>query len=43
LGAWGGDMLLVNQTFAETHANVLAQFKSTPWNQLIKNEYLASN
>lgn len=38
LGAWGGDMLLVNQTFAETHANVLAQLKSTPWNQLIKYE-----
>jgi mevalonate kinase len=36
LGAWGGDMLLVNQTFAETHADILAKYKSTPWNQLIK-------
>ena len=38
LGAWGGDMLLVNQTFAETHAELLAKFKSTPWNQMVKYE-----
>jgi mevalonate kinase len=36
LGAWGGDMLLVNDTFAQTHMDVLSKYKSTPWNQLIK-------
>lgn len=36
LGAWGGDMLLVNDAFAQTHAETLSKYKSTPWNQLIK-------
>lgn len=36
LGAWGGDMLLVNETFAAAHADTLSNYKSTPWNQLVK-------
>ncbi|MFM7638101.1 MAG: hypothetical protein ACKO67_00050, partial [Bacteroidota bacterium] len=36
LGAWGGDMLLVNETFAAAHAETLSNYKSTPWNQLVK-------
>lgn len=36
LGAWGGDMLLVNDTFAASQVSPLAKYQTTPWNQLIK-------
>ena len=36
LGAWGGDMLLVNDTFAASQVGPLAKYQTTPWNQLIK-------
>ncbi len=36
LGAWGGDMLLVNETFAASQAEWLEKYQTTPWNQLVK-------
>jgi hypothetical protein len=36
LGAWGGDMLLVNQTFLTTQSAQLKSYTIQPWNQLVK-------
>lgn len=36
LGAWGGDMLLVNQTFLTTQSAQLKSYTIQPWNLLVK-------
>ena len=38
LGAWGGDMILVNQTILETYDQVFQNFEKIKWNELIINQ-----
>lgn len=38
LGAWGGDMLLVNNTLFEKELNFFSDFESVRWNELVKYE-----
>jgi mevalonate kinase len=35
LGAWGGDMLLVNRTFMDAHADWASQYPSEHWNDFV--------
>jgi mevalonate kinase len=35
LGAWGGDMLLVNGVFEEAHRPALEKYKMVEWNQIV--------
>jgi mevalonate kinase len=35
LGAWGGDMLLVNGVFEEAHRPALEKYKLVAWNQIV--------
>ncbi len=35
LGAWGGDMLLVNGVFEEAHRPALEKYKMVDWNQIV--------
>lgn len=38
LGAWGGDMMLVNGTFAFENEKLLSQFRQVAWNDLVISE-----
>ncbi|MDA1182883.1 MAG: hypothetical protein O3B82_04725, partial [Bacteroidetes bacterium] len=38
LGAWGGDMLLVNQTFIHKNAVFLENYTVVSWNEWVINE-----
>ena len=35
LGAWGGDMLLVNEVFAEQQSAALKKYQMVPWNDIV--------
>ena len=35
LGAWGGDMLLINDVFEESEREALKKYKIVDWNQLV--------
>jgi len=38
LGAWGGDMILVNNTLFEKELDFFSDFESVRWNELVKYE-----
>jgi hypothetical protein len=38
LGAWGGDMILVNNTVLETYHLKFEKFEKIGWNQLVINQ-----
>ena len=38
LGAWGGDMLLVNQTFLDTVPDFNKTYHCVPWNEIVCHE-----
>jgi hypothetical protein len=38
LGAWGGDMLLVNKIFLEQYEAELHEFNIQPWNEVIAKQ-----
>ena len=38
LGAWGGDMLLINDVFAESEQDALKKFQTVSWNDIILNQ-----
>jgi len=35
LGAWGGDMLLINEIFAESEQEALKKFQTVAWNEIV--------
>lgn len=38
LGAWGGDMLLINEVFAESEQKALKKFHMVSWNDIVVNQ-----
>lgn len=38
LGAWGGDMLLVNDTFLRSESVFFESFNCVPWNEIVSHE-----
>lgn len=38
LGAWGGDMILINETILQTYPSAFENFEMMPWNDLVINE-----
>jgi hypothetical protein len=38
LGAWGGDMLLINDVFAESEQDALKKFQTVSWNDIVLNQ-----
>ena len=38
LGAWGGDMLLINDVFAESEQDSLKKFQTVSWNDIVLNQ-----
>jgi hypothetical protein len=38
LGAWGGDMLLINDVFAESEQDALKKFQMVYWNDIVLNQ-----
>jgi len=38
LGAWGGDMLLVNDTFIHSESDFFESYNCVPWNEIVSHE-----